>query len=233
MSTPIENNTEELQNILQTVNNLPNLGGSGSGDVFVVRVTLDENFENVASVNKTSEEIAEAVNSGKACFAVIDVVGQVLPLSSYSPDSGHIAFGISVGTFVLTVTKTADEDWFFSINSIISSPHFLGTMYVPNNGEVNSFTISDADEVEEIGYHFDSGDAFDLDLILIDSETESQITRVSTIVKFSYIYGASDSYEFTRVFVKEGYFDVSVYYEYDSDDYIAGIRVEVSFTKTA
>ena len=29
MSTPIEANTEELQNILETVNNLPNLGGGG------------------------------------------------------------------------------------------------------------------------------------------------------------------------------------------------------------
>jgi hypothetical protein len=233
MSTPIETNTEELQNILQTVNNLPNMGGSGSSDVFVVRVTLDENFENVASVNKTSEEIIEAVNSGKACFAVIDVVGQVLPFCSYSPDSGYITFGISVGTAVLTVSKTADEDWFFHMGSTVSSPGFLSDVYVPNNGEVNSFTISDADEIREIGYHFDSGDDFDLSLILLDSETESQITCVSATAKFSHIYGASGSYEFTRVFVKEGYFDVSVYFEYDSDDYIAGIRVEVSFTKTA
>jgi hypothetical protein len=64
---------------------------------------------------------------------------------------------------------------------------------------------------------------------LIDSETESQITRVSTIVKFSYIYDGE--YNYARVFVKEGYFDVSVYDEYDSDDNMTSIRVETSFTK--
>lgn len=233
MSTPIETNTEELQEILQTVNNLPNAGGGGSSDVFVVRVTLDENFENVASVNKTSEEIIEAVNSGKACFAVIDVMGRVLHLNYCTPDGEFISFVSNFETDVVCVSKAAGGDWLFSVNSIVSGPYSLSTWYVPNNGEVNSITISDADEIREISDHFNRGDDFYLSLFLIDSETDSVIACVSTTVKFSYIRDASVEYNFARVFVKEGYFDVSVYSEYDSDYNTTSFRVEVSFTKTA
>ena len=45
MSTPIETNTEELQEILQTVNNLPNVGSSSGGAPDMV-ITIDASISN-------------------------------------------------------------------------------------------------------------------------------------------------------------------------------------------
>ena len=58
MSTPIENNTEELQEILQTVNNLPNLGGNNYDWVIVMNLTADKL---TAGTLPTQEDVSDVI----------------------------------------------------------------------------------------------------------------------------------------------------------------------------
>lgn len=52
MSTPIETNTEELQEILQTVYNLPNAGGSGSAKTdLIIKTANGFAFNNTSARN--------------------------------------------------------------------------------------------------------------------------------------------------------------------------------------
>lgn len=94
MSSPIETNTEELQEILQTVYNLPNAGGGGSEPDLLI--TTDENFIiGSKSLNQTynAEQILfdpnkvisayEKLMAGKGVNAVIT---GYMGLNSYSPE---------------------------------------------------------------------------------------------------------------------------------------------------
>lgn len=59
MSTPIETNTEELQEILQTVYNLPNAGGGSSEPDLVIGLTMP-----IHSLAATSENTTVTIESG-------------------------------------------------------------------------------------------------------------------------------------------------------------------------
>jgi hypothetical protein len=69
MSTPIENNTEELQTILQAVNNLPNAGGGFSIPVIDLAELGFENIviggeQTVQIDNSTYEQYADLMRKG-------------------------------------------------------------------------------------------------------------------------------------------------------------------------
>lgn len=225
MSTPIENNTEELQAILQTVNNLPNAGGRDSSDVFVVHVTMDETWQNIASVDKAIEEIAEAANSGKACFAVLNK-STVIPMYAYSSEGG--------ASFI-------DNDSDGRISIIIpieGSPVYeyyraeAYAIYVtgPDNGEVISDVISAVSEVD-LFYRGLNGAGIRLNATIFNIETHSLTAGYSIPLNVGYCMSSSSGYYCARTFVKEGYFDISFYEENENEVRI--IRWEASFTKTA
>lgn len=229
MSTPIENNTEELQTILQTVNNLPNLGGSGSSDVFIVHVTMDEDWENIVTVDKTYEEIAEAVNSGKVCF--LERHGTVFLLEYCNTEYGcrFVFCGDDyTETFFFSIEGDTDYDYDFVVTPDTIYRHSIP--WLTYDGEVVSDIISD--EYTQIQLHnsFSQGrihtyfTVFNTEIYTpISYEAFADITRI--------VSGASEAYYLARVFVKDGYLGISFYEEYENEMPI--IRWEASFTKTA
>ena len=93
MSTPIETNTEELQEILQTVYNLPNAGGGSSAPDLVI--TPGENFNftkpnvngtyNVAQISFNASEVISSYEKLMAGKDVRAVLTGYVGLNSYSP----------------------------------------------------------------------------------------------------------------------------------------------------
>lgn len=86
MSTPIETNTEELQEILQTVYNLPNAGGGSSEPDLVITLTesvMDGITNHPEKISFNSEEVVNAYTkllSGETVNCVLN--------ADYFPDSG-------------------------------------------------------------------------------------------------------------------------------------------------
>jgi hypothetical protein len=76
MSTPIETNTEELQEILETVNNLPSLGGSEYDLELIANMpedimqVVDLSAEHI-TVNGNYETLKAKIMSGKGIKAVL------------------------------------------------------------------------------------------------------------------------------------------------------------------
>ena len=63
MSTPIETNTEELQEILQTVYNLPMAGGGSSEPDLVIGLDTSDSQEITGSPEKLTFESADVINA--------------------------------------------------------------------------------------------------------------------------------------------------------------------------
>lgn len=86
MSTPIETNTEELQEILQTVYNLPNAGGGSSEPDLVITLTesvLDGISDRPEKFSFNSEEVVNAYTkllSGETVNCVLN--------ADYFPSTG-------------------------------------------------------------------------------------------------------------------------------------------------
>lgn len=86
MSTPIETNTEELQEILQTVYNLPMAGGGSSEPDLVIGFD-DSNLEGIARPDQFTFDQTAVVNtynkllSGETVNCVLNAI--------YWPHSGH------------------------------------------------------------------------------------------------------------------------------------------------
>ena len=86
MSTPIETNTEELQEILQTVYNLPNLGGSGSSApdlVIGLNVADTKQFaDGSTSAARTLQEmqVSDVSIVSGSISSVVDKIKQGLPV---------------------------------------------------------------------------------------------------------------------------------------------------------
>ena len=91
MSTPIETNTEELQEILQTVYNLPNAGGSGSSKPDLTIKTA-EGFDFVHDSNKyinvtiDPNEVVSTYDKLKSGKDVRATLTGSMPLSQYYGD---------------------------------------------------------------------------------------------------------------------------------------------------
>jgi hypothetical protein len=226
MSTPIETNTEELQTILQTVNNLPNPGGSGSSDVFVVHVTLDENHENAVSVDKTFEETAEAINSGKACFAVVGE-SMVIPMWYSQPYDEEIVFRVSRGSSIDRFYFYGDGS--FEYYTSYEEPYYLVIQELSDNGEVVSGVITDENELTQCYKGLDGAGVV---LIVNVLDANGVSTSYQLPLNLAFVSYPNDNYNyFARTFVKEGHIDISIYEEYENDE-ITEIRWEASFAKT-
>jgi hypothetical protein len=216
MSTPIETNTEELQEILQTVNNLPNFGGGGSSDVFVVHLAVGENYNFTA--NKTFEELAGAVESGKACFATC--MGTVSPLVYFMPGDGAQFTAYMNGSYS-NLFMLSDGSWEFS--SFIPGPGSLEIDWIEDNGSIREGTI-DTDSL----YDSRNYGSIKLRFHLYDSETNNHIAYVDTVANIGEFFGSDGNYLFARAFAKEGYFDIS-FYPVPEDETI--YRYEATFTR--
>lgn len=100
MSTPIENNTEELQNILQTVYNLPNAGGSaGIPEINFAELGFPEINEDTFNENNNYiyNQALEIDDSTANVLASKFEVGFVnIIVSSYG---GRVSVGACCGCF--------------------------------------------------------------------------------------------------------------------------------------
>lgn len=135
MATPIETNTEELQEILQTVYNLPMAGGGSSEPDLVI--TPLENFAFTApsvdpnnNLTKISFNASEVVSTYEKLMAGKDVRAALtgyLQLNSYSPNFmtthpamrvlayGGNSYGVD-GNFLVVRFKVAYTYWFLSVD---------------------------------------------------------------------------------------------------------------------
>ena len=126
MSTPIENNTEELQEILQTVNNLPNLGGS-EYDLELIADMPDEiqfvsglSAEHI-TVNGNYETLNAKIMSGKGIKAVL----------RHSYDNGQFVYQNTLSAFSAGFNNAGDFDAVFADFLICAGPGFaLGFNYI-------------------------------------------------------------------------------------------------------
>lgn len=120
MSTPIENNTEELQEILQTVNNLPNLGGS-EYDLELI-ANMPEDIEYVAglsaehiTVNGNYETLKAKIMSGKGIKAVL----------RHSYEHASLVYHNTVPAFSAGFNNCNGQDFLFADFFISYVPGFI------------------------------------------------------------------------------------------------------------
>jgi hypothetical protein len=113
MSTPIETNTEELQEILKTVNNLPNLGGTNSADLLVVRIDFDHNengeLAGTGTASHSVSEINEAINAGKVVITT-DSYGMLVPIYYCEDETAHFSMTSSEDEFLYITEISIGED---------------------------------------------------------------------------------------------------------------------------
>lgn len=94
MSTPIETNTEELQEILQTVYNLPNAGGSGSAKTdLIIKTANGFAFDSTSARNISFDPNAvistyEKLTAGNEVRATLT---GAMPLATYATEYETIA----------------------------------------------------------------------------------------------------------------------------------------------
>lgn len=154
MSTPIETNTEELQEILQTVYNLPDAGGGSSEPDLVI--TPLENFEftapgvdpnyNLTNISFNASEVVSTYEKLMAGKDVRAVFTGYLQLNSYSPKfmTTHPAMRVlayggnsygSDGNFLVVRFKVAYAYFFLSDDQGSMDIEYRFEIN-PNTGEV-------------------------------------------------------------------------------------------------
>lgn len=197
--------------------------GGGSSDVFVVHVTMDENWENIETADKTYEEITEAVNSGKACFLVCD--GSVYNLKDLYLDYGAI-FGDAYSYFIF-VNDGTYEYFYEEIG-----PGYYAIYAIYNDGEVYNDTITGEYDISEI-IRSANNHTIELCFDLRDSESLESINSYTVTTNIGTITDGNtgELYHFARAFIKEGYVDVE--FHPDEENGAEVIRVEASFKPMA
>lgn len=115
--------TAEMLNKME--DGIANAGGSGGG-VLVVNFTLSEDMTSVTP-DKNTEEITNALNSGVAIYAVVDIMGSKLSLNhniSTADDvymfSGIMAVmgGVDINGYGLIVVDYVGDGWKFSMAQV-------------------------------------------------------------------------------------------------------------------
>lgn len=90
MSTPIETNTEELQEILQTVYNLPNAGGGSSEPDLIVTINIPKNDGYISNI--TADHVTFDTSKIPALIAKLESwtpVSVVIQAKYYYGDYGE------------------------------------------------------------------------------------------------------------------------------------------------
>lgn len=110
MSTPIENNTAELQNILQTVYNLPN-ADRGSSDFLVVKIDFETN-----TASHSASEINEAINAARVVITT-DSDGMLVPIYYCADEVAYFSMTSSDGNYLYVTEFSISEDKNVTINA--------------------------------------------------------------------------------------------------------------------
>lgn len=136
MSTPIESNTEGLQEILQTVYNLPMAGGGSAEPDLVIGVNVSG--QNVVSLAEMGIEDVSIVSGSVS--DVVDKVKQGLPVKVIMTDI-HYYFelmwsrGIAEATYVsLSVQETSfPSDTYDNLSVVFHGLHRPGAAFAWNS----------------------------------------------------------------------------------------------------
>ena len=120
MSTPIQNNSEALQRILQTVNSLPDAGtGSGSGGVTVQRDsgnTFTVDSSGSATVNCGFQPDMVAIDLGEANSAKAVVVAPFYEISADNvSEAGSYETTVWTDDNILILTTLSQTSTGFSV----------------------------------------------------------------------------------------------------------------------